>query len=259
MPINEIIGFSSLIAIFNLDERHFGTFSLSRPLVCGVIFGIILKNFYVGLYVGVIMEMFTVNQLPVGNFITPSGPVLAGLGIYLSNYYYQVMELGHIFPLILLFSLFMGHVSKRVNRMLWVIDDFLVDKFISQVQEGRIHFAFFNMISLGLSLVFFTVLSFGGIYLGILAINSLSRLVMGDYLICDIMKYITYYLPLFSMVYFLNISDVHGKIYLVLVGIASAVILNFFHVKPIMIFISLTAVCFLFIFTWNFISVRLKL
>ena len=202
--------------------------------------------------------MFIVNLLPVGNFISPSGAVITGIIIYISNYFYM-HEIEYIFPIILLYGLSVGHISKRVSRMLWVFDNSLVEKFINKVKNGKIHFATFNWISLIVSVFAFMLLCFISIFFGIFIINYISEFIVNNFVTKNILKFIFKYLPIFSLVYFLNICDVPYKLWFIALGFLSAAILNLFILNSEIVFIITVVLFITIIFAWNVITAKLKI
>jgi len=79
---------SAIVAgVLCIDRNAFGQFQLSRPMVSGMILGIILGCPTVGLVVGLIYELLFLISLPVGSFVPyhPLFPSLASvllIGVY---------------------------------------------------------------------------------------------------------------------------------------------------------------------------------
>jgi len=67
--MNEILGLSFLAGIFALDVTAFGQVMISRPIVCGPVFGYILGDLVSGLWISVIIELIWINAIPMGTSI----------------------------------------------------------------------------------------------------------------------------------------------------------------------------------------------
>ncbi len=259
MELLKILKFSLLVSLINLDERNLGSFTISRPIVSGLIFGLIFNNIFLGLYVGTLIEMIIVNLMPVGNFIAPNGAIITGIVMYISHYFFM-QNFEFIFPIILLYGLVFGHISKRILRILWVLDNSLVEKFIKKVRTGKIHFTIFNFISLSISLFVFMVSSFVSIYLGIFIINYLSESLVNNFIAKNILKFISDYLPLFALVYFLSLYDVPHKIWFILLGVFSTALLHLLLKNNFTLIFGIIILIFtIVIFSRETLSTKLKL
>ncbi|MBN1622331.1 MAG: PTS sugar transporter subunit IIC [Endomicrobiales bacterium] len=62
----EVLYISFLAAIFNLDITAFGQFMISRPIVCGPVFGYLLGDIKSGLWMGMIVELLWIKIIPMG-------------------------------------------------------------------------------------------------------------------------------------------------------------------------------------------------
>lgn len=259
MELIKILRFSLLISLINLDERNLGSFIISRPIISGLIFGWVFNNIFLGLYVGALIEMIIVNLIPVGNFIAPNGAIITGIVIYISHYFFM-QNFEFVFPIILLYGLVIGHISKRILRMLWMIDNSLVEKFIKKVKIGKIHFAVFNFISLSISVSVFMLLSFVSIYLGIFVINYLSDSLVNNFITKNILKFIYDYLPLFAIVYFLTLYDIPHKVWFVLLGACSTALLHLLLKENFTLIFGIIIIIFtIIIFSKEILSTKLKL
>jgi|GEM_PF-2897765 len=258
MEFTNIIIFSIVVALINLDERNVGNLGLSRPIVSGLIFGFIFGKPMLGLFAGVLIELIVINLLNVGNFIPPKGAVITGIVVYLSNYYYTYgMEF--YFPIILLYGLIVGHISKRISRLIWMIDGLSVDNFIEQVKRGKIYFATFNIFGIIVPIIFFGLLTFVSILFGIDAIDFIFNIFTNNFIAINILKFIFEFLPLFAFLFFLNIYDVPGKLGLIFVGSIVAFLLNLFINYQIIIFIILFAFATGIVLLWHYIFNRIRL
>ncbi|OGS17932.1 MAG: hypothetical protein A2219_01965 [Elusimicrobia bacterium RIFOXYA2_FULL_50_26] len=64
--MTEIILLSLLAAVISLDVTAFGQFMISRPIVCGPLFGYIMGDIKAGLWLGMIIELFWSGEIPMG-------------------------------------------------------------------------------------------------------------------------------------------------------------------------------------------------
>ncbi len=62
----DIIIFSLVGAVLSADITMFGQFMISRPIFCGPLFGYILGDIHTGLWLGMIVEMMWINEIPMG-------------------------------------------------------------------------------------------------------------------------------------------------------------------------------------------------
>lgn len=60
---------SILAAVCSSDITMFGQFMISRPIFAGALFGYILGDIYLGLWLGMIIEMLWINELPMGSAV----------------------------------------------------------------------------------------------------------------------------------------------------------------------------------------------
>ena len=67
--MHEIIGLSLLAGVFALDVTAFGQVMISRPIVCGPIFGYILGDIVSGFWISLIVELVWINAIPMGTSI----------------------------------------------------------------------------------------------------------------------------------------------------------------------------------------------
>ena len=65
----EIFGLSLLAGVFALDVTAFGQIMISRPIVCGPIFGYILGDIVSGFWISLIIELIWINAIPMGTSI----------------------------------------------------------------------------------------------------------------------------------------------------------------------------------------------
>lgn len=64
-------------AALNLDKQMVGPFMLSRPLVVGLVFGILIGDFHMGVWMGLSVELLWLGAVPLGGSLSPN----AGLAV----------------------------------------------------------------------------------------------------------------------------------------------------------------------------------
>lgn len=253
----EIIKYSLIISLLNLDDRNFGTFGISRPIIAGFIFGLIIKNFLLGLYCGLIIEMFLVPLLPVGNFIPPQGAVVTGITVYFSSLFMD--QFNHIFPLILLYALTVGHITRRSSNLLWKLNNKLVEKFIRELKEGKIRFLKYNLAGLITSLILFFTLTFIFLIIGKYVLRFVSQYFLTNFIIINIMEVVFKYLPLLGLTFFLKIFDIPQKIYFIIAGFLFTILFSFFIKEPYILLIFIFSITSILIVAINKFSTKFKL
>jgi mannose/fructose/N-acetylgalactosamine-specific phosphotransferase system component IIC len=73
-------------AAIELDVVQAGQIFLSRPSVAGLIYGFLGGDFITGLQMGLCMELLTLDQVPVGGYVPPSGVIGAACAFMLAHY-----------------------------------------------------------------------------------------------------------------------------------------------------------------------------
>ncbi|MFA5161999.1 MAG: PTS sugar transporter subunit IIC [Elusimicrobiales bacterium] len=84
--IGGIAAVSAAAAALELDSVQAGQFLFSRPSVAGAIFGIMGGDFLSGVQLGLCMELLTIDQVPVGGYVPPSGVVGAACAFALHRW-----------------------------------------------------------------------------------------------------------------------------------------------------------------------------
>lgn len=73
-----------VLAVLELDAAHAGQFMLSRPIVIGPALGLALGNGGLGAGIGVLCELFSLGELPVGGHLPVNATVSAGAALLLA-------------------------------------------------------------------------------------------------------------------------------------------------------------------------------
>jgi len=84
--MSEILFLSFIIGIISIDTMKVGQFMFSRPLIVGSITGFILGDFYLGIKIGVILELFWIRVIPVGTYYPPDTVITTALSTALTIY-----------------------------------------------------------------------------------------------------------------------------------------------------------------------------
>ncbi len=229
--IFNVIKFSLIVSVINIDDKNVVSIGLSRPIIIGPILGYLIGNLYYGIFVGCILELILINLVPVGAFIPPNGAIITGVVMILSHYFH-IYKTGTLLPVILIYAIFWGHVSKRITRLLWLKNTFLVEKFLKEVQHLKFNFFLYNLAALLIDCIAYFIIVFIGSSLGIILFK---KLIPELFSLIFLFEKTLYYLPLFSLLYVLNSFDIPKKIYFLLLGIILALLLSFITSSPLLI------------------------
>ncbi|MDD4004241.1 MAG: PTS sugar transporter subunit IIC [Elusimicrobiaceae bacterium] len=77
----ELLLFSLLTALMELDTVYAGQFMVSRPVIAGPILGLVAHNMAAGVILGLWFELLYAGYVPVGATIPPSGVISAAAAI----------------------------------------------------------------------------------------------------------------------------------------------------------------------------------
>lgn len=72
------------ISLIELDAAHLCQFMVSRPLVLGPALGLLLGDPGLGIMMGILFELYSLEDLPVGATVVPSATVSAGSAVLLA-------------------------------------------------------------------------------------------------------------------------------------------------------------------------------
>jgi mannose/fructose/N-acetylgalactosamine-specific phosphotransferase system component IIC len=64
--MENILLYSFIAALCSLDITAFGQFMISRPIVCGPLFGYLCGDIKTGLWIGMMVEMIWISAIPMG-------------------------------------------------------------------------------------------------------------------------------------------------------------------------------------------------
>ncbi len=242
--ILDLLKVSFIAAILNIDNKNITSLGISRPLIAGAILGYFTNNIYFGIFAGCIIELIIINLLPVGAYIPPNATVIIGVTIMLS-YYFHVYKAGILLPAILVYAIFCGHVAKRLSRILWMKNVFIVERFLKDVQDLKFHFFINNVLVLLMDFIAFFILIFLCNFLGVVLFKRIVNIFFTSFFINSVFEKAFYYLPLIGLLFVLNSFDVPNKIFFLLIGIITAFLLNLVISSPVLIVIIIGFVSYL--------------
>ena len=101
MSVLSLVLLSLLAAICSCDITMFGQFMISRPIFSGALFGYILGDMYIGLWVGMIIEMLWINELPMGSAIPVDLTMMTLLSVVWTLISFKGVQSAAIFALVL--------------------------------------------------------------------------------------------------------------------------------------------------------------
>ncbi len=80
-----------LVALIELDSSCFGQFMIARPIVLGPLLGAVLGDVFSGVWMGVALELLTLEALPVGGHIAFNPAVAVGAALLLLSEPFSVL------------------------------------------------------------------------------------------------------------------------------------------------------------------------
>jgi len=106
---------SGWIALLELDGVLIGQWMISRPILVGPLMGLLCGKPALGLSLGILFELFTLDKSPVGSVMPLNGTVAAGTGVLLSAGP-DVVPLALAFPAGLLLSAGHRRLESRLRE-----------------------------------------------------------------------------------------------------------------------------------------------
>ncbi|OGS01330.1 MAG: hypothetical protein A3G41_02410 [Elusimicrobia bacterium RIFCSPLOWO2_12_FULL_59_9] len=103
-------GLCLLIALVDLDAMHAGQFMLARPIILGPVLGCLLGRLGDGIWMGILMELYCLETLPLGHIIPPNAAVAVGSTMMLLSAPHPLAA-----PLAFPAGLSLGHLFSRVE------------------------------------------------------------------------------------------------------------------------------------------------
>jgi len=165
--MEHIIIFSIIGAVLSADITMFGQFMISRPIFCGPLFGFLLGDIYTGLWLGMIVEMMWINEIPMGVSVPVDLTMMTSLSVIWACSFFKGSQEAAIFALSV--AIPFAYLYKEVDlagRMFNTKIMHWVEKGVIEGKESRIS----KGIYLGLifffirsSLMYFILLLLGGL------------------------------------------------------------------------------------------------
>lgn len=230
-----IIQLSLVVALLSLDIYNIFMSGISRPLMTGAILGFLMNNLYLGILIGCFIELILINLIPIGPFIPPNGAVITGVTIILISYFH-VYKTGTLLPVILIYTIFWGHLTRHIVKIVWKRNSVLVENFLKKVRKGKTAFWVYNLHSLAFDAVLFFLITLAGVYCGIFLFRHIIRLFIVSFYVNVILGQALVFLPLFAFTYLVNSFDAKDKVILVVSGMAVSFLIGLFIETPLAIF-----------------------
>ncbi len=250
-----LLTYSLVVSALNLDDRNIVSVGLSRPIIAGPILGYLLNQFYMGLFLGALIELIIVNLIPIGTYIPPKATILIGIAVYLVSFY-SATKATYIIPIIILYALFYGHLSKRITRLEWEFNGFLVKKFFKFAEHGDIHFFKFNMISLIVNVLIYFIITIIGIIGGIHLMDFLIATFFYNCTVIFIFKHVYLFLPFFVLSFLFNNFAVQYKFVFFALGFLFAYIALYFVGDIYFIFLYSIIISLILLLVYKFVIRR---
>ncbi len=137
--LTKIILLSFCGGLFCLD-RIFIQVMISRPVVVAPVIGLLLNNPYAGLIIGVLVELFWIDRIPVGTYIPPNDTIVAVLATSIAALAGQ--DLGgttrELIALAILLALPLGIIAKQIEIFIIKSNDDLSDQALENAKAGNI-------------------------------------------------------------------------------------------------------------------------
>jgi len=143
--------FISLVgSLIVLDTTVAFQFLISQPLIACTLLGWFLGDPYLGMQIGIFLQLLWLSNMPVGASIVPEGNfaaiVITALVIRYSRLYpnfYTVLIIG------ILFGVFISYVGGQLVKINRKSNSYLLKKVINDIKKGNIHpLSYINFISL---------------------------------------------------------------------------------------------------------------
>ncbi len=113
---------------------------ISRPIIIAPILGLILGNPYGGLIIGAILELFWIDRIPIGIYITPNDSVAAAFAAALAILSGQVLGAvsKELIALSVMLAIPFGIVAKRIDVKMMSSNNVLSDEALEAAKARNI-------------------------------------------------------------------------------------------------------------------------
>lgn len=136
--LTKIILISFCGGLFCLD-RIFIQAMISRPVVVAPFIGLLCNNLYAGLIIGVLVEIFWIDRIPVGTYIPPNDSIVAVLATSIAVLAGQSSggTSPQLIALAILLTLPLGVIAKKMDTYIITSNDVLSDLALEDAKAGN--------------------------------------------------------------------------------------------------------------------------
>lgn len=143
--------FISLVgSLIVLDTTVAFQFLISQPLIACTLLGWFLGDPYLGMQIGIFLQLLWLSNMPVGASIVPEGNFAAIVITALVIRYSQLFPNFYTVLIIaILFGVFISYVGGQLIIIIRKSNSYLLKKVINDIKKGNIHpLGYINIISL---------------------------------------------------------------------------------------------------------------
>ncbi len=163
--MTEIIALSFLAALLSVDVTLFGQFMISRPIVCGPLIGYFLGDIKTGLWVGMLVDLIWIGNIPMGAAIPTDATAVTVLSTIWGIIVFPGQRAGVVLALAL--AVIAGVLFKQVDIGMRYYNIRIVHWMENGVRKGNdsyINYSVYLGIALFIvkSFVFYVLLSYAG-------------------------------------------------------------------------------------------------
>ena len=150
------IGLCLFAALLELDTTYAFQMLLSRPIIAGPLFGVLIGDAAAGLQVGIFAELLFADISPLGGIIPPSGVIAVAIPMILRLLGIE-LYLGFFFGVIaaILYSFFEAFLRK--TRFKWLV--FLEEKIVHHPSDIKRVIAGALLLSFTMTFIFVSIVS----------------------------------------------------------------------------------------------------
>jgi len=111
-------------SLLNLDRTAWGQFMISRPIITAPLIGLVCGNAAIGLFIGALIELLWINELPVGAAIpsddTLCAVIATGVAVTLgtSLKLNKTTDIGSLIFLVLAVMVPLAQQSRKIDAMI---------------------------------------------------------------------------------------------------------------------------------------------
>lgn len=165
--MEQLIIFSLIGAVLSADITMFGQFMISRPVFCGPLFGYLLGDIHTGLWLGMIVEMMWINEIPMGVAVPVDLTIMTSVSVIWSCHFFRGSQEAAI--LALAFAIPFAYLYKEVDLFGRHLNTHIMHWVEAGLKEGKEH-----RISLGIyaglalfivraAIMYFLIILIGGL------------------------------------------------------------------------------------------------